>query len=68
MKATTQREQRLIDALQSIVRETMDYPPLPPISGDSYLPSTLIDFAQAALGEYGARVVTQSADFVEVAG
>lgn len=57
MKKPTEREQRLIDALQAIVRETMDYPPVAPISSDSYLPFTLLAFAQRALADYDMRVV-----------
>ena len=50
--------QGLIDALQAIVRETMTYPPLPPMNERSYLPTPLIDAAQKALAFYGARVVS----------
>lgn len=49
--------QGLIDALQSIVRETMNYPPLPPMDDRSYLPKSLIEAAQNALALYGARIV-----------
>lgn len=51
------REQRLINALQAIVRETMDYPPVRPVSGFSSLPSEMVVNAQKALGGYGLQVV-----------
>lgn len=52
----TEREQALIDALQAIVRETMDYPPIAPVSSDSYLPSPMVEFAMRALAGYGICV------------
>ena len=48
--------QGLIDALQAIVRETMDYPPSPPTDERSYLPKSMIEAAQNALVLYGARI------------
>jgi hypothetical protein len=50
------RESVVLAALLIIVAETMDYPPLPPLSDDSYLPSQLIEAAQAALALYNVRV------------
>jgi hypothetical protein len=60
MNVTTQtyslREQRLINALQAIVVETMAYPPVRPYDSESFLPSQLIENAQKALGGYGLQV------------
>ena len=50
------REQRLINALQAIVRETMDYPPVRPYDSFSNLPPHLVANAQKALGAYGFQV------------
>ena len=50
------REQRLINALQAIVREAMDYPPVRPHDSFSSLPAHLVESAQRALGAYGAKV------------
>ena len=47
------REYALICAMQLIVMETMDFPPLPPDSADSYLPEHLVQNAQQALRAYG---------------
>lgn len=52
----TDRERALLAALRAIVAETMDLPAKSPISSDSYLPSELVDSAQAALAAYGAHV------------
>lgn len=54
--AITPREHRLLDALAAIALETMAYPPLRPISADSYLPDDYIYAAQAALGLYGRAI------------
>ena len=50
--STTLREQALIAALQAIVLETMDYPPVRPYTGDSYLPPHLQKQACDALAAY----------------
>lgn len=49
---TTIREQFLLDVLQDIVRETMDYPPVAPVSSDSYLPPPFVEAAILALARY----------------
>jgi len=49
-------EQELIKALQAIVAETMDYPPVIPKSTASYLPPHLVEQAQAALRAYSADI------------
>jgi len=49
------REYALIAALQSIVLETMPYPPVRPYSSESYLPEKLVEQAQQALAAYGLR-------------
>lgn len=54
--STTTREQALLNALQVIVRETMDYPPVRPVSTDSWLPAPMVEVAQAALDLYGLRI------------
>lgn len=38
-----------VTALRAIVTETMDYPPVRPISADSFLPTPLLEAAQQAL-------------------
>ncbi len=48
----------LLAALQAIVTEVMDYPPVPRHCHDSYLPKHLIKAAQAALLQAGVRVKT----------
>ena len=53
----TAREQRLIDAMRSILLETMDYPPYRPFSGESSLPDHLWDRGQRALEDYDMCVV-----------
>jgi hypothetical protein len=45
-------EQQLLEALQNIIYEVMDYPPTSPYSADSYLPAHLIAAAQAAIKNY----------------
>ena len=52
----SEREQRLINALTAIVRETMDYPPVAPSSSDSYLPSKMVEAAMLALARYDVCV------------
>lgn len=52
------REQRLVSALRSIVIETMDYPPTRPYNNESYLPPQLIQQAQDVLTECGMRCLT----------
>lgn len=47
------REQALLNALRAIVNETSDYPSVPPLSFDSYLPVELILTATKALEAYG---------------
>ena len=47
--------QGLLDALQPIVLETMDYPPSRPHSQDSYLPRHLVAAAQAAIAKAEGR-------------
>ena len=39
----------LLAALQAIVTEVMDYPPVPRYDHDSYLPKHLIEAAQVAI-------------------
>ena len=51
-KPITAREQALIEALVAIVRETMDYPPVAPVSSDSYLPNHFVEAAMLALVKY----------------
>lgn len=51
------RERALLDALQSIVMETMDYPLQRPFSTDSYLPEHMVNAAQGALANYGLALV-----------
>lgn len=41
----------LVAALQTIVVECMDYPPVKPQSGDSYIPRDMVEAAQAALAK-----------------
>lgn len=50
------REYALIAALQRIVIETMDYPPVRPIDGDSHIPSDMLEQAQQALSLFGLRM------------
>ena len=52
----TMREQRLINALQAVVVETMAYPPYRPYDSESNLPYQLVENAQKALDGYGLRV------------
>lgn len=54
--ALTPRERLLLNALEVIVLETMDYAPKRPISSESYLPDVLIDVAQDALAMYGRAI------------
>ena len=56
MNTTSNTQAALLAALKAIVTECMDYPPEPPYSLDSYLPSHLIEAAQQAidLAEGGA--------------
>ncbi len=58
-QAVSARERALIAALQAIVRETMDYPPVRPYSGASYLPCEYVEAAQKALAAYGEAVQPQ---------
>lgn len=44
----------LVAALQTIVTETMAYPPVKPYSTDSHLPPKFLDAARAALAKAGA--------------
>lgn len=53
---TTTRERMLLQALQDIVLETMDFAPMPRYSIDSYLPADYIEFAQQALAQYNRRI------------
>lgn len=46
------REQAMLNILEAIVQETMEFPKLKPYSGDSYLPPHMIAQAQAALSAY----------------
>lgn len=55
-KEISRRERALIDALQAIVRETMDFPPVRPVSLDSYLPQLYVAIAQEALAMYGKSI------------
>ena len=48
----------LLAALQGIVTEVMDYPPVPRHCHDSYLPRHLIKSAQAALLQAGVKIKT----------
>lgn len=52
----TARERRLLNALEKIVTETMDYAPMRPQSTASYLPGGFIAEAQAVLDLYGRAV------------
>ena len=52
----TDRETALIRALRAIVAETMDYPPVRPTDGDSYLPPELVAQAQSALATYNLQL------------
>ena len=52
----TDRERSLLEALQSIVMETMQYPLQRPMSSDSYLPETMLSKAQASLALYGLEL------------
>lgn len=54
--APTEREQRLIEALATIVQETMDYSPVRPYD-ESHLPPHMVEMAQCALDAYGLRVL-----------
>jgi hypothetical protein len=56
LSPVTEREHALLDALRRVVAETMDWPPVPPVSSDSYLPPELVAAAQDALHAYGAKV------------
>lgn len=57
-------EFELLKALRAVVFETMDYPPFPPCSLDSYLPPHLVAKAQAALAIYGVRAAEVHHDAV----
>lgn len=52
----SKRERMLLQALQDIVLETMDFAPIRRDSADSYLPAEYIEFAQQALAQYGWRI------------
>jgi len=52
----TEREITLAEALERIVLEAMDYTPVRRLDGDSYLPSFMVNQAQAALATCGMRV------------
>lgn len=56
----------LIGALSAIVHETMDYSPVRPLSGSSYLPAELVEAAQAALDNYGLRISPAASSRVEL--
>jgi hypothetical protein len=57
-------EHALINVLQRIVLETMDYSPAKPTDSSSYLPSVLIADAQAVLAIYTAAVPALMSDEV----
>jgi len=49
-------ERALLEALQDIVMETMDYPLQKPLDSSSYLPPALVVKAQQALAGYGLQL------------
>ena len=55
----------LLSALSAIVHETMDYSPVRPLSGSSYLPAELVEAAQVALHHYGLRISPEASSRVE---
>ncbi|MFY9261321.1 MAG: hypothetical protein WAO71_12540 [Gallionella sp.] len=59
-------EQQLLEALQNIVYEVMDYPPTRPYSADSYLPAHLIAAAQAAIKNYHDDAAALDIDLEEL--
>lgn len=52
----TPREVALLEALESIVLETMHYSPVQQMDSTSYLPECLVENANKALAIYGMRV------------
>jgi len=52
----TDNERALLEALQDIVMETMEYPARRPLDSASYLPCELVDKAQQALAGYGLQL------------
>jgi hypothetical protein len=59
MKTTisaTVREHALLEALERIVLEAMEYSPARPVDTSSYIPAPFIEAAQQALAAYGMRV------------
>lgn len=55
-ESITLRERRLLQALQDIVLEAMDFSPIRRDSAESWLPPEYIEFAQEALALYGRRI------------
>lgn len=50
----------LLAALQAIVLECMDYPPVRPYSSDSYLPEHLLDAAKQAIQTAGGTAAANT--------